>query len=115
VADGVLAGFLDAVRACPWRRGSRRRQLPPRVHWLSHLNGTASPRVEQLIARARGILADPANAEACFDEELADPTGDQWPFERAQLRLDHAEWLRRRRRINDAKPALMEALGTSGG
>src|SRR4029077_19383545 len=37
---------------------------------------------------------------------------DQWPFERAQLRLDHAEWLRRRRRINDAKPVLTEALGT---
>ena len=81
-------------------------------HGLSHLNGTASPRLEQLIARARGILADPAKAGAYFDEELSDPTGDQWPFERAQLRLDHAEWLRRRRRINDAKPALMEALGT---
>ena len=27
---------------------------------LSHLDGTASPRLEQLIARARGLLADPA-------------------------------------------------------
>ena len=33
-------------------------------------------------------------------------------MERAQLRLDYAEWLRRRRRINDAKPVLTEALGT---
>ena len=38
--------------------------------------------------------------------------GDQWPFERAQLRLDHGEWLRRRRRISDAKPVLTQALGT---
>jgi DNA-binding CsgD family transcriptional regulator len=40
------------------------------------------------------------------------PGRDQWPFERAQLRLDHGEWLRRRRRINDAKPVLATALGT---
>ena len=81
-------------------------------HALSHLNGMASPRLEQLIARARGILADQANSEAYFDKALSDPAGNQWPFERAQLRLDHGEWLRRRRRINDAKPVLTEALGT---
>ena len=81
-------------------------------HALSHLNGMASPRLEQLIARARGILAGPAKSEPHFDKALADPAGDQWPFERAQLRLDQAEWLRRRRRINDAKPVLTEALGT---
>ena len=79
---------------------------------LSHLGGTASPRLEQLIARARGILAGPDRAEAHFGTALADPAGDQWPFERAQLRLDYAEWLRRRRRINDAKPVLTEALAT---
>jgi tetratricopeptide (TPR) repeat protein len=79
---------------------------------LTHLNGSASPRLEQLIARARGILADPAEAEAYFGQALSDPAGDQWPFERAQLRLDHAEWLRRRRRINEAKPVLTEALAT---
>ena len=81
-------------------------------HALSLLDGRASARLEQLIARARGILAGPDVAEAHFDKALADPAGDQWPFERAQLRLDYAEWLRRRRRINDAKPVLTEALGT---
>ncbi len=78
---------------------------------LSHLNGMASPRVGQLIARARGLLADAAEQEAYFDSALSDSAGGQWPFERAQLRLDYAEWLRRRRRINDAKPVLTEALG----
>jgi DNA-binding CsgD family transcriptional regulator len=81
-------------------------------HALSPLGGRASARLGQLIARARAILADPANSEAHFDKALADPAGDQWPFERAQLRLDYAEWLRRRRRINDAKPVLRQALGT---
>jgi DNA-binding CsgD family transcriptional regulator/tetratricopeptide (TPR) repeat protein len=79
---------------------------------LSHVGGPASPRLEQLIARARGILAGPDGAEAHFDKALSDPAGDQWPFERAQLRLDYAEWLRRQRRINDAKPVLTQALGT---
>ena len=81
-------------------------------HALSRLDGRASARLEQLIARARGILADPDGAEAHFGKALADPAGDQWPFERAQLRLDYGEWLRRRRRINDAKPVLTQALET---
>jgi DNA-binding CsgD family transcriptional regulator len=79
---------------------------------LSRIDGRASARLEQLIARARGILAGPDGAEAQFNKTLADPAGDQWPFERAQLRLDHAEWLRRRRRINDAKAVLTQALST---
>ena len=78
---------------------------------LSHLDGTPSPRLEQLKARARGLLAGPGEeAESYFQAALSDPAGDQWPFERAQLRLDHGERLRRQRRINDAKPVLTEAL-----
>src|ERR1700722_19597078 len=77
---------------------------------IGRLNGGASARLEQLIARARGILAGPGEAEAHFGKALCDPAGDQWPFERAQLRLDYAEWLRRCRRINDAKPVLRQAL-----
>jgi DNA-binding CsgD family transcriptional regulator len=79
---------------------------------IARIDGQASARLEQLIARARGVLAGPDAAEAHFDKALADPAGNRWPFERAQLRLDHGEWLRRRRRINDAKAVLTEALGT---
>jgi len=79
---------------------------------LSCIDGESTGRLRQLIARARGVLAPPDEAEAHFDNALGDPAGNQWPFERAQLRLDYAEWLRRRRRINEAKPVLMEALGT---
>jgi DNA-binding CsgD family transcriptional regulator len=81
-------------------------------HALSRLDGKASARLGQLIARARGILADPSESEAHFDKALSEPAGDRWPFERAELRADYGEWLRRRRRINDAKAALTEALGT---
>jgi DNA-binding CsgD family transcriptional regulator len=103
-----LADLADAaVRA--GRRAEGREVIE---HALSKLNGIASPRLEQLIARARGILASPARTETWSGNGLAEAAGDQWPFERAQLRLDYAEWLRRRRRINDAKPVLAEALGT---
>src|SRR5260370_5536767 len=70
---------------------------------LSQLHGTASPRLEQLIARARGILAGPEGAEAHFRTALADPAGDQWPFDRAQLRIHHAQLPGRGQRINRRK------------
>src|SRR5690349_8205075 len=44
---------------------------------LGRLDGTASARLEQLIARARGILASPDEAEAHFGKVLPDPAGDQ--------------------------------------
>jgi DNA-binding CsgD family transcriptional regulator len=104
-------GVADLAAAAV-RAGRRMEGCDVIEHALSDLHGTASPRLGQLIARARGILADAAKAGAHFDQALADPAGDQWPFERAQLRLDHGEWLRRRRRINDAKPVLTQALAT---
>jgi DNA-binding CsgD family transcriptional regulator len=61
------------------------------------------------------LLAGNASAEADAGKALADPAGATWPFERAQLQLDYGEWLRRRRRINDAKPVLAAALETLRG
>jgi DNA-binding CsgD family transcriptional regulator len=49
-------------------------------------------------------------AESHFEQALADQAGDQWPFERAQTLLDYGEWLRRRRRIADARPRLLAAV-----
>ncbi len=63
-------------------------------------------------ARLLGLLAEPAAAEAHFGKTLSDPAGGAWPFERAQLQPDYGEWLRRQRRINDAKPVLAAALET---
>jgi DNA-binding CsgD family transcriptional regulator/tetratricopeptide (TPR) repeat protein len=104
---GVADFAAAAVRAD--RRDEGRAALE---RALGHLDGTASPRLHQLIARARGILANPDRAGAHFTAALSDPAGGQWPFERAQLRLDYAEWLRRQRRINEARPELELALET---
>ncbi|MEU5928065.1 helix-turn-helix transcriptional regulator [Streptomyces antimycoticus] len=70
-----------------------------------------SPRMRILIHRARALL-EPADAEPHFAAALAEPAGGQWPFERAQLLLDHAEWLRRRHRITEARHQLNTALET---
>jgi DNA-binding CsgD family transcriptional regulator len=77
---------------------------------LARVDRAPGPRLAQLTARARGLLADPARAGDEFARGLAGPAGDTWPFERAQLQLDYGEWLRRQRRINDAKPVLRAAL-----
>ncbi|NSC25560.1 AAA family ATPase [Streptomyces albus subsp. chlorinus] len=76
------------------------------------LADNASPRLRALLDRARGLLADPEDAEPYFRAALADPVLAHWPFERAQTLLDLAEWLRRRRRIAEARAPLTEALET---
>ncbi len=70
-----------------------------------------SPRMRILIHRARALL-EPSRAEPHFTAALAEPAGGQWPFERAQILLDHAEWLRRRHRITEARHQLNTALET---
>ncbi|WP_078884076.1 helix-turn-helix transcriptional regulator [Streptomyces sp. NRRL S-340] len=76
------------------------------------LGEDASPRLRALISRARGLLAGPGDAEPHFRTALADPVLGHWPFERAQTLLDLAEWLRRRRRVAQARAPLTEALET---
>jgi hypothetical protein len=94
---GVADLAAAAVRA---ERELEARVLVDRV--LGPIDAAAGPRLHQLAARARAVLAEPAQAQAHFDKGLSDQAGDHWPFERAQLRLDYGEWLRRQRRINDA-------------
>jgi ATP/maltotriose-dependent transcriptional regulator MalT len=97
-----------AVRA---ERGQEASEILERA--LERIDQAPGPRLAQLTARARGLLVGSGGgAGDLFARGLAEPTGDTWPFERAQLRLDYGEWLRRQRRINDAKPALQAALET---
>ncbi|MCO5972650.1 helix-turn-helix transcriptional regulator [Actinoallomurus soli] len=74
------------------------------------LAGRMSTRLTLLTHRARALLAPAGEAEEHFRAALADPAGEQWPFERAQARLEYAEWLRRRRRTGEARTALAQAL-----
>jgi DNA-binding CsgD family transcriptional regulator len=64
------------------------------------------------VHRSRALLAEPEHAEPAFLAALADPALERWPFERAQTLLEYAQWLRRRRRIAEARPFLTSAYDT---
>ena len=108
LAAGDLA--LAAARADCCQEG---REI---VKQIAELQSTAaswpSARLRQLLTRADCVLADPSTPDAYADDVLSDPAGEQWPFERAQLRLEYGQWLRRHRRINHAKQVLSAAHDT---
>lgn len=101
-----LADLAEAAARCGQSEGAQ--SLITRA--LAHIAGPPSPRLAQLIAHAHALLAEPDDAEQYFAAALADSAGGQWPFERARLRLGYGEWLRRHRRITDAKHELTEAM-----
>ena len=105
LAAGDLA--LAAVRA---DRGPDGRELFKQIaEQHAKTSSWPSPRLRQLLARADCILADGSTPDAYPDDVLSDPAGEQWPFERAQLCLEYGQWLRRHRRINQAKHVLRAA------
>ncbi|WP_433190170.1 helix-turn-helix transcriptional regulator [Actinoallomurus sp. CA-150999] len=117
-ADGAPVHYhasypaLADLAAAAVRCGRREEAAPIVERSARALAENASPRLRALISRARGLLADPEDAEPHFRAALADPVLEHWPFERAQTLLDLAEWLRRRRRIAEARAPLAEALET---
>ena len=105
-------GVADLAEA--FARLDRRAEGRDRIaRILECFQGRPSPRLEQVFLRARAILAEGATAEGYFRSALEDEQGNHWPFERARLHLDFGEWLRRQRRINEAKEFLTLGLQTA--
>ncbi|MEV5956139.1 AAA family ATPase [Streptomyces sp. NPDC051987] len=69
-----------------------------------------SPRLRLIVGRARALLCEGEEAEGLFRAVVGDPVGEQWPFERAVVSLEFGEWLRRRRRMSEARAELARAL-----
>ena len=109
LAAGDLA--LAAARADCGQEG---REILKQIAELQARPLRPSARLRQLLTRADCVLADPSTPDAYADDVLSDPAGEQWPFERAQLRLEYGQWLRRHRRINQAKQVLSAAHDTFG-
>ncbi|WP_037835636.1 helix-turn-helix transcriptional regulator [Streptomyces sp. NRRL F-5650] len=103
---------LADLAAAAVRRGRREHAAHLLERSAKRLGTGMSARVAALIDRGRALLADPEHAEPFFQAALARSAGEQWPFERAQTRLDYGEWLRRRRRVAEARPLLSAALET---
>jgi DNA-binding CsgD family transcriptional regulator len=76
-----------------------------------------SPALHSGLRYARAVLADDTDAEALFEQAL-DGDGCGWPFDRARVQLAYGQWLRRQRRVMDARTQLraaretFDALGT---
>ncbi|SDI62483.1 ATP-binding protein [Nonomuraea jiangxiensis] len=66
---------------------------------------TPSPLLHVGLRHARALLADDAGAEALYQDALGADLS-RWPTARARLLLAHGMWLRRRRRIQEARVPL---------
>ncbi|MGP3775823.1 helix-turn-helix transcriptional regulator [Streptomyces sp. SDT5-1] len=71
--------------------------------------GVLAPRRRALVELSRAVLSAVDAAEPHFTAALGHPALGRRPFELARARLAHGEWLRRRRRIADARQPLVEA------
>ncbi|WP_109033235.1 helix-turn-helix transcriptional regulator [Streptomyces rubrogriseus] len=108
----VSPTVLAELAAAAVRRGHRETAARLLEHSARHLAPGMSARLSLLVERGRALLAEPEHAERHFRAALAGEAGEQWPFERAQTRLDYGEWLRRQRRVAEARPLLTGALDT---
>lgn len=71
-----------------------------------------SKRLNGRLLHAQALLDDSGRADELFRAALANDRLKPWPFEHAQTRLAHGQWLRRNGRINDARAPLNHALTT---
>jgi DNA-binding CsgD family transcriptional regulator len=71
-----------------------------------------SPRLAMLTAASAAITADEEQAAGLFDEALAIPGAERWPFELARVRLAYGEHLRRSHRTSASRLQLATALDT---
>lgn len=71
--------------------------------------GRLSPRFALVTAAARAMVAPDDEAPHLFEEALALPGADSWPFELARVRLAHGERLRRLRHAREARLQLVAA------
>jgi DNA-binding CsgD family transcriptional regulator/tetratricopeptide (TPR) repeat protein len=112
-----LYGVVDLVTAC--LRTGRYAEGQEAAAAFRQVAGHGSVRLRMLVEHAAALTAaagdehgDRAQADVHFDIALADPETATWPFERARVQLDHGAWLRRQRRVTEARPHLADAYDT---
>ncbi|MGW1208410.1 ATP-binding protein [Streptomyces sp. NPDC002499] len=71
-----------------------------------------SPRLALLVKASAAIAAVDHDATALFEEALAVPGTDRWPFELARVQLAYAERLRRAKATTEARTQLANAIDT---
>jgi DNA-binding CsgD family transcriptional regulator len=105
-----LSGFMflaEAAAGCGAREPAR--VLLARMEELAET--TQSPIVAVHLLYARPVLADDADAEHLFQLGLAQDL-TRWPWPRARIQFAYGDWLRRKRRMAEAREPLRSALAT---
>ncbi|WP_405623753.1 AAA family ATPase [Streptomyces sp. NBC_00076] len=70
---------------------------------------TLSPRLALLVAGSAALVAPDDDAVGCFEQALAVPGAQDWPFDLARIRLAYGERLRRMRFVTEARAQLEAA------
>jgi DNA-binding CsgD family transcriptional regulator len=107
----VLSSALDLVEATSRTDHSREVAAHARVLRDARI-GVLSPRLALVEKGSAAIAAPDASAITLFEEALAIPGLDRWPFDFARVQLEFGERLRRVRAIRQSRLHLNEALQT---
>ncbi|WP_405883244.1 AAA family ATPase [Streptomyces sp. NBC_01136] len=70
---------------------------------------TPSPLLHVHLRYARAVLADDADAEPLYRAAMAVDLTAAWPWHRARIEFAYGSWLRRRRRLGEAREMLRSA------
>ena len=102
---------MDLVEAAV--RVGRREEARRHVQAMCDVPGHAvSARFAMLRTASAALVAEPEAAAALFEEALAAPDADRWPFDQARIQLACGEHLRRQRRAGPSRVVLGAALDT---
>ena len=100
---------MDLVEAA--MRTHRQAEADRHVHAMNEAGIAAlSPRLAILAGGSAAIAAADEQAPALFEQALALPSVDQWPFDVARVRLAYGERLRRTRAATESRVHLQAAL-----
>jgi DNA-binding CsgD family transcriptional regulator len=108
-APYALSVCMDLVEAAVHTR--RTAEAEAHVRAMREAGVAAlSPRLALLVAGSAALVAPEDDAIGCFEQALAVPGAQDWPFDLARIRLAYGERLRRMRFVTEAR-AQLEAAG----
>jgi DNA-binding CsgD family transcriptional regulator len=108
----VIASWLIADLADAARHIDRLDEARARVAELeTTVGGRPGTWIELGLQHAHALLAEQAQSGKRFEEALSSDL-TRWPFQRARLELAYGQWLRRNRRVAEARAVLRAARDT---
>jgi DNA-binding NarL/FixJ family response regulator len=101
--------FIGDLAEAAAQSGHRDDAIPLLAEMEALARRTPSPQFQLAMVYARAILADDMEAPQLFEAALAAAAGHS-SFTMARLRLAFGAWLRRARRVKEARPLLQAAM-----